>query len=361
MIDLQLFGSTGDTVNGASAREAGEHAFENDDVMAALDRSSVDDETLAALDRSAVVAAKPVGEEEGIDATPGAEDETGEEEVDDAPAPAGGETPAPAGGEPVGTTPAPASAKPAAAMDEVLDLGNGMQMSRAVIMQTVSNAARITDEANTFREVFNMSAAEAKTQWAPLLDKMRQDEPFRVGLQAWIEQYVAANPGAPIAEVAADPAKRPITENDAVAAAERVVTNREQQRALEVRVVAEANTLKQKFPALQDPTVWGMFANQAYQRTLVDPNWTLTRAAEEAAATLTRIAKGFMPAEAVIDETIAKPKPAHAASATIGGNGAAPRGTRSGGPTATEEVAFDDLDDSVKDWLKVRGSLGFTD
>ena len=279
-------------------------------------------------------------------------------------APATSAAPAPAKpAEPVAAKPAEPAAEPIAtpATPKTIDLNpaesirlraNMPEYTREQIANAIEQYPQLltnANEAGAFREIFGMDANGAKTQWQPMIQKLRNDTEFAEYMDRCIRTYgeYENNDGRQTQPMTvAQPSQIEVETRQRLSEVSAWQARQERENGIQ-QIRQEEGALKAADPRLEDPEVWGMVFESTMLRAQRDPNYTLTQAVRDLAPRINRM-------------TAAQPAPAqNPVPVLIAGGGAGSRPAREA--VNPDPQQFRSLDDGVADWKKVRASLGFTD
>lgn len=239
------------------------------------------------------------------------------------------------------------AATPTYAPDEVVQIAADRSMTRDQLTKTLDFTNVAMTEANTFRDIFGITADQAKAVWKPVIDGIRQD-PSRAeffdkmaeivadpGARAYVEKAVKffeearkngdpeAQPRQPVVAKPAEPYKDPRV--DAMLAQQQ----RAQMEAASIAIGAEKRSMLEKWPQLADERLMRTVAIEALNRingdpqrgVAPDPTYTLTRAAQDMVSYIDRFGTPAAPVAAVAAAPVKVP-------ALNGSGGASPTGSR---------------------------------
>lgn len=251
-----------------------------------------------------------------------------------------------AAGQPAPAQPAPQTQPVAPApfdSNEAISLTADYKLTRGQMIQALNERHGAMQEADSFRQTFRMTAQQAEQTWKPLIDKMLATPALGQYLEDCIkhfEENSGKNAPAPEGQPYGDPeARAQITRLEA-----ELRKRDEQYRSQEVErakaaIAQEQSALITRYPALSDPQVMQMVAQRAFSGLQQDPQYTLTRAANDLATYLERLAP---PAAG------GQPKPAEV-PALVGSAGASPTGSRR--QERPKPKTYASADDAADAWI----------
>lgn len=343
---------------------AARHADDADDKVPTVDATSTED-----LQAAAVAAKRD--DAPAVDTA--LEEPIATDDVTRAPAkPVVAEKPVaePVAEKPTADVPAPAASiapagAPTFAPDEVVAIAADQSMTRGELKQRLDFLNVAMTEANSFRDIFGVTAEQATAVWKPVIDGIRQD-PSRAEFfdkmaevvadpaqRAYVEKAVAffeaerakGNPEAAAAPAAAKPAE-PFKDPrvDQMLAQQQ----RAQMEATRIAVDSEKRAMITEFPQLADSDLMQWVAIKALNRingdpqrgVPGDPTYTLTRAMRDNLTHIQRFGGAPAPLAAA---PAAKPVPA-----LNGSGGAAPGGSRR---ADTTPKSYSTPDDALDAWV----------
>lgn len=268
---------------------------------------------------------------------------------------------------PAATTPDPNAAPPQAEKPkydpaERYALADGLEVTRAQIVQGLRERSAWGEELRKFQDVFRVDAATVERTWKPIVDKMIADPGLidfvdnrlkdydnaekRQYIEDCAAHYDTLKGGAPAANAQPQASRLTAEERATLARADQLVRDqqaREQQQAQQnarAAIDAERTNLVKEYPVLGDERLMRIVAQHAYGKLYGgDKDYTLTRAVEDLRDVITRWG-GAAPA----------PAPAAQVPALNGASGAAPAGSRPT-PPPPRRRSFANADAALEAWM----------